>query len=102
MPNDLAVNVELLGNGNHFISSLLVGVNLQTVAHVEDFVHFVPVGARGGLNHLEQRRQSQHIVLYDVQLINKVQHLGLRTAAAMDDSVDPGTSVGSVSLCGQE
>ena len=88
MPNDLAINIELLGDGNHFISGLFVGVNLQTVTHVEDLVHLVPVGARGGLDHLEQGRQSQHVVFHDVQFVNEVQHLGLGAAAAMDDAVD--------------
>ena len=64
--NDLAVNIELLGNGNHLIGGLFVGVYFQTMAHIEDLVHFVPIGARGGLDHLEQGRQRQHVVLHDV------------------------------------
>ena len=83
MTNDLAVNVELLGNGNHLIGSLFVGVNLQAVAHVEDLVHLVPVGARGGLDHLEQRRQGQHIVFHNVQFVNEMQYLGLRVWSAL-------------------
>ena len=88
MPNNLTVNIELLSNSNHFVGSFFIGVNLQTVTHVEDFVHFVPIGARGGLNHAEQGRQSQHVVLHDVQLVYEMQHFGLGTAAAMDDAVD--------------
>ena len=72
MANNLAVNVEFFCDGNHLISRLFVGVDLQTVTHVEDLVHLVPVGARGGLDHLEQRRQSQHVVLHDVQLVDEV------------------------------
>ena len=45
VPNNLTINIELLGNGNHLIGSLFISVDLQTVAHVEDFVHLVPVGA---------------------------------------------------------
>ncbi len=45
MANNLAVDIELLGDGNHLIGGFFVGVNLQTVAHVEDLVHLVPVGA---------------------------------------------------------
>ena len=93
MPNDLAINVELLSNCNHFIGSLFVGVDLQTMPHVEDFVHFVPIGARGCLNHAEERGQRQHVVLHDVQLVNEMQYLGLGTATAMDDAVDLLTEV---------
>ena len=88
MTNNLAVNVEFFCDGNHLIGGLIVGVNLQAVAHVEHLVHFMPVGARGGLDHLEQGRQSQHVVFHDVQFVNEVQHLGLGAAAAMDDAVD--------------
>ncbi len=89
MPNNLAINIELLRDSNHLISGLFVGVNLQTMAHVEDLVHLVPISARSGLDHLEQGRQRQHVVLHDVQLVNEMQHLGLGAATA-----DPRSGLG--------
>ena len=56
MTDDLAIDVELLGDSNHFVGGLFVGVDFQAVAHVKHLVHLVPVSARGGLDHLEQRR----------------------------------------------
>ena len=53
--NNLAVDVEGLGDGNHLIGGFFVSVDFQAVAHIEDFVHFMPVGARSGLNHAEER-----------------------------------------------
>lgn len=89
--DDLCVNVEGTADFDDAFSGLLVGVDFHAVSHVEDFVHFFPVGAALFVNHAEQWRNGEEVVLYYVEVIYKVQHLGLSAAAAMNHAVNLGT-----------
>ena len=86
--DDLCVNFETAAYVDDSLCGGLVGVELHTVAHIEDGVHLFPVGAALFVDEAEQRRGGEEVVLDHVQLVDEVQHLGLGTAAAVYHTVD--------------
>ena len=64
------------------------GVHLHSVAHVVDLIHLSPCSAAVLLNQLEQGRRFKKAILDNVKLfVCKVEHLGLASAAAVDQPV---------------
>ena len=87
--NDLGVNAKPQAGGHNGFSRGLVGVDLQAMAHVEHLVHLFPRRARLLLNGLKQHGNVHHVVFDHVQArVQKVKHLGLCTARAMDHAVN--------------
>ena len=60
------------------------------MTHIEDLVHFAPVGAALLFDGAEQRRNGKQIVFHNVHAVDKMQHFGLRAARAVHHSVDGG------------
>lgn len=77
---DLSRYAEAFTYGNYLLGILLGQIYLETVAAVEDLVHFLPVGAALLLDCAEQRRNGEQVVLDDVDVLHKVQNLGLGAA----------------------
>ena len=86
--DNLGVDVERLGNLDDLLSFFGWEINLQTVTHVEDLVHLLPIGARLLVDSTEQGWDREEVVLDDVQVLDEMQHLGLRTARTMYHAVD--------------
>ena len=89
--DDLGVDVEAAGDVDDALCGVGVGVYLHAVAHVEDFVHFFPVGAALVVNHTEEWRDGEEVVFDDVEVVDEVEDLGLRAAAAVYHAADGGT-----------
>src|SRR5690606_5284180 len=68
--------------------NLLRYVEFHPVPHIKDLVHFLPAGAGFFLDKAKQGRNREQVVLDHMDIIDKVQDLGLRSAAAMHDAVD--------------
>ena len=58
------------------------------MAHIEHPVHLFPGSTALFPDHPEQWRRREEIVLDDVEVVRKVQDLGLASARAVDDAVD--------------
>ena len=91
--NHLGIQIEVAGDLDHIGSNVFLHVQFHAMAHIEHLVHFFPGSAAFGLNQREYRRCREQTVLNHMQVADKVHHLGLRTARAMDDAMDAGTVV---------
>ena len=94
MANDLCVDIEALADGNHPFSHLRTYIDFHAVTHVEDLIHFAPVGAGALMDGAEQRRHGEHIVFYNMAVVaDEVEHLGLGTTRAMHHTVNLGAQL---------
>src|SRR5690606_31215965 len=84
----LCLHIERMRNGDQFRRRSFGYIEFETMTHIEYTVHFLPGGSAHSLDRLEKRWNREQVVLYDAQSINKMQHLGLCTSAAMDHAVD--------------
>src|SRR5690606_33584399 len=75
-------------NIDDFFGIFFLQIYLHPVAHIEYFVHLLPVGAAFFLNNSEQRWCFKKVVLDHVEVINEMQHLGLCATAAMHQSMN--------------
>lgn len=57
--HDAGVDGEVAGDGNDVVGEGLVDVDFHAVAHVEDFVHFLPRGAGLLLDEAEEGRGGE-------------------------------------------
>ena len=88
MANDLSIDAEALGDLYNLLRIGSVEVDLKTVAHIEDLVHLLPVCTALLLDGAEEGRHREKIVLDDVDVLDEVHDLGLRTARAVNHTVD--------------
>mmetsp|Transcript_67134 Transcript_67134/g.147166 ORF Transcript_67134/g.147166 Transcript_67134/m.147166 type:complete len:201 (-) Transcript_67134:839-1441(-) len=86
--NDLGINSKGLGDVDDLRCCLLIGIEFQTVAHVEDLVHLFPWCTRVGLNYSEDRGRLHQVVLDHMNTIHKMQNLRLCPTRAMDHAMD--------------
>ncbi len=61
--NDLRIDAEALGYLDDLLSISGIEVDLKTVAHIEDLVHLLPIGATLLLDGAEKRRDGEEVVL---------------------------------------
>ena len=87
MSDYLCVDVERARYLHNSLGRLFVGVYLHPVSHIEHFVHFSPVSLALLVYHSEQRWCREQVVLYHVEVVYKVQHFGLCTAATVYHAV---------------
>ncbi len=87
MTYDLGIDVERLGNVDDLLCLGLVDIYFHAVAHVEDFVHLLPVGTRLLLDELKQGRNGEEVVFYHVLVFYKVHDLGLSAPRAVHHAV---------------
>ena len=67
-------------------------IDFEAVAHVEDFVHLLPVRSALLLNGAEEGRDGEHVVLHHAAVFaDEVEHLCLGTACAVYHAVDERT-----------
>ena len=73
----------------HYRSSrILVSIYLQSLAHIEYLVPFLPVGTGRFLDHLKQLWYRQQGIINDSQRLGQVmQNLALSPATAVDDTM---------------
>ena len=90
-------------------SLLAIDVHLQAMTHIEYAEHLAPRGLALLLNGAEQNGGGEEIVFDYVQIINEMQNLGLRTATAMDHTLDIAaillqrlTHNGQIGTCGRQ
>ena len=76
---DLCVDAEALANLDDALCLVGREVDLHAVTHVEHLVHLGPVGMALLVDGLEEGRHGEHVVLDDVQVVDEVQDLCLRT-----------------------
>ena len=88
MAYHLRVDVVPLGDVYDALGGRFVGVYLHSMAHVEDGVHLFPVGAAFVVDQSEQRWGGEEVVFHHMQLVDKVQHLGLGSATAVYHAAD--------------
>lgn len=94
MADDLRVDIELLADGDNLVGNLRTDVNLHAVSHVEHLVHLFPVGTRAVVDNLEQWRDGEHVVFHHTAIVvNEMQDFSLRSACAMNHSVNLRTHV---------
>ena len=86
---DLRIDTEALRDGDDFLGMLRREIDLQTVTHVEHFVHLRPVCAALLVDCPEKRRYREEIVLDDADVVaDEMQNLGLSSARAMYHAMD--------------
>lgn len=84
MTDNLCINVERLADCYYLFRNLRTNINFHTVSHVEDLVHFLPISSAFIMNHLEERRHREHVVLYDATVvIHEMKHLCLRSTCTV-------------------
>ena len=89
--DNLCVNAEALAYGDNLFSMLRFYIYLQTVPHVEYFVHLGPIGTALLLDGLEERWYGEKVVFDNSLVFHKVHYFGLCTARAVYHSMDFGT-----------
>jgi len=83
VPHTQQVNLRTVVRGAVNLRIVVRGVvNLRIVARggLADLVHFLVVGVALLMDHLEQRRDREQVVLDDVDVLDEVQRLRLRPA----------------------
>ena len=73
-------NAETFRYFNDFSGVFFIQIDFHTVSHIENLIHFGPVGAALLLYKFEQRGFGEQVVFYDVQILHKMQYLGLGSA----------------------
>lgn len=86
--DDLCVEVKRPGDVDDGLCVRLRQVYFHAVAHVEDFIHLLPIGAALVVNQFEERWNVEQVVFDDVDVVDEVEHFGLCAAAAMHHAVD--------------
>ena len=86
----LGVDIEGFGDVDDFLRFVWRDVDLEPVAHVEDLVHLLPIGAALLLDGLEQWRDGEEVVFDDVDVLDEVHDFGLGTSRAVHHAVDGG------------
>ena len=89
----MCIDVERTADVDDRFSRIGIGIDFHTVAHIEDLVHFVPIGTTLFMNQAEERRDGEKVVLDDMNIVDKMEHLGLGTATTMNHTVDVGTEL---------
>ena len=77
--HDLCIDTEALADFDDALSLVGREVDLHAMTHIEHFVHLCPVGMTLFVDGLEQGRYGEHVVLDDMEVIDEVQNLCLRT-----------------------
>ena len=77
--HDLCIDTEALADLDDALSLVGREVDLHAVTHVKHLIHLRPVRMALLVDGLKQGRYGEHIVFDDMQLIDEVQDLGLRT-----------------------
>ena len=86
--DNLSIDIETLADFDYLLGFVGRKINLQTMSHIEDLIHLLPIGARLLVDGAEERRNREKIVFYDVQVLDEMQHLGLRTTGTMHHAMD--------------
>src|SRR5690606_17990451 len=86
--HDPGLDAERFGYCNDVSGNFFGHVQFHPMPHIEDFVHLLPIGAGFFLDQLEKRRNREKVVLDDMERLDEMEYLGLRTATAVDHPVN--------------
>jgi hypothetical protein len=81
-------DIKTLADLHDLLNKGIRDIKFHTVPHVENLIHFPPACSGLFFNQCEKGRGREEVVLYNMQMIRKMEDLGLASSTAVDHSVD--------------
>src|SRR5690606_14096281 len=82
--DNLGIYAVLMRYINDFSGVFFLQINFHPMAHIKHLVHFLPLCSAFFLNYFEQGRSIEKIIFHDMEIFDKMKHLGLCASAAMN------------------
>ena len=85
MANDFCRNAKAIRDSDDGVSGFLVGLNLHSMPHIEDLIHFFLRRSARSFNRSKDGGWFEEVVLSNVSIVSKLKAFRLPTAATVDE-----------------